>query len=98
MRIVDMRITPIAIADPPFRSSYGRHAPYALRTIVELVSEDGLIGASEAHGSAQATQDFLRARDVVVGRDAFDLARIRRDLEEPFMAANGAAHSAATGW
>ena len=36
MRISEIRLHPIAIADAPLRSSYGRHAPYALRTIVEL--------------------------------------------------------------
>jgi glucarate dehydratase len=98
MRIVDMRITPVAIADPPLRSSYGRHAPYALRTIVELVSEDGIVGAAEAHGSAQATADFLRARDVIVGQHAYDLARIRGNLEREFMRGEGAEHSTSTDW
>ena len=36
IKIAEMRITPIAIADPPIRSSYGLHQPYALRTIVSL--------------------------------------------------------------
>ena len=44
VKIVDLRVTPIAFADPPLRSSYGLHAPYALRTVVELVGEDGLVG------------------------------------------------------
>ena len=45
-----MNLHPIAVADPPLRSSYGPHAPFALRTIVELVSDDGLIGFSETYG------------------------------------------------
>ncbi len=44
MKIVDMRVTPIALVDPPLRSAFGLHAPYALRTIVELVTDDGLVG------------------------------------------------------
>ena len=36
MKITELVLHPIAIADPPLRSSYGRHAPFALRTIVEL--------------------------------------------------------------
>ena len=47
MKIVDLRLTPIAMADPPLLSSYGLHAPYALRTVVELVGEDGLTGAAD---------------------------------------------------
>jgi len=42
-----LTIHSIAIADPPLRSSYGRHAPYALRTILELKSDDGIIGLAE---------------------------------------------------
>jgi glucarate dehydratase len=76
VNIVDLRVTPIAFADPPLRSSYGLHAPYALRTVVELIGEDGLVGVSEAHGGEQTIADFARARDAVVGRDAYDLARL----------------------
>ena len=42
MLITALRIHPIAIADPPLRSSYGLHAPYALRTIIELESDEGI--------------------------------------------------------
>src|SRR6202022_1094828 len=98
-----MRVTPIAMADPPLRSSYGRHQPYALRTIVELVSEDGIVGAAEAHGSALAINDFLRARASVVGRSAYDLARIRTDLEQAFTPVSaavgaGSASKPSTAW
>src|SRR5690242_14116116 len=64
MRIKDFRIHSIAIADPPLRSSYGLHAPYALRTIIELESDDGVIGISETYGGeAQAVAlEALRAQ------------------------------------
>ncbi|MDQ3167288.1 MAG: glucarate dehydratase [Chloroflexota bacterium] len=81
MKIVDMRLTPIAMADPPLLSSYGLHAPYALRTVVELVSEDGLTGAAETHGGDGPLGDLDRARPHVVGRDAFDLARLWSAIE-----------------
>jgi glucarate dehydratase len=88
MKIVDLRVTPIAIADPPLRSAYGLHAPYALRTIVELVSEDGITGAAETHGGERILQDFARVRDRVICRDAFDLARLEGEVagsfEEPW--------------
>ncbi|HKG27651.1 MAG TPA: hypothetical protein VKB01_00830, partial [Thermomicrobiales bacterium] len=76
MKIVDLRVTPVAIADPPLRSSYGLHARYALRTVVELVGEDGVIGVGEAHGGEQSLGDFERARGAIVGRDVYDLARM----------------------
>ncbi len=50
MKIVDYRVTPIAFGDPPLRAAFGLHAPYALRTIVELTTDDGITGVSETHG------------------------------------------------
>jgi glucarate dehydratase len=82
MKIVDLRITPIAIADPPLLNCAGLHAPYALRTIIELVSEDGITGASETHGGERLLAQFERVRTAVIGRDAWDLARLSQAVEE----------------
>jgi glucarate dehydratase len=80
MKILDLRVTPIAIADPPLRSAYGLHARYALRTIVEVVSEDGITGAAETHGGERILQDFTRLRDRLIGRDAYNLARLETEI------------------
>jgi len=74
MRIVDLRVHSVAIADPPLRSSYGLHAPYALRTILELQSEDGVVGISETHGGDAIAQGFQQLRERVVGEDAYRIA------------------------
>jgi glucarate dehydratase len=84
MKIVDMRITPVAMADPPLFSSYGLHAPYALRSIVELVSEDGLTGMSETHGGERPLLQLERARPLVTGRSAYDLARLSTRMDALF--------------
>ncbi len=84
MKIAEMRVTPIAMADPPLLSSYGLHAPYALRTVVELVSEDGLTGAAETHGGEGPLNDLERARSLVVGREAADLGRLWLAVEQEF--------------
>src|SRR3712207_7142090 len=84
MKIVERRVPRVARADPPLFSSYGLHAPYALRTVVELVSEDGLAGAAETHGGERTLADLERVRGEVVGRDAFDLARLRQAVEGAF--------------
>lgn len=86
MKVVEMRVTPVAMADPPLFSSYGLHAPYALRTILELVSEDGVVGAAETHGGDRTLAQIERARPAVLGRDAYDLARLRGDVERLFTA------------
>jgi glucarate dehydratase len=71
MKIVDMRIHSVAIADPPLRSSYGLHAPYALRTILELESEDGIVGISETYGGQTPAQALRELRPQIVGADSY---------------------------
>ena len=73
MKVADLRVHSIAIADPPLRSSYGLHAPFALRTILELESEDGIIGISETHGGDANARMFASLRPRVVGQDAYRL-------------------------
>ena len=45
-KIKEFRITPIAVTDPPLLNSVGLHQPYALRTIIELITEDNISGIS----------------------------------------------------
>jgi glucarate dehydratase len=73
MLIADLRIHPIAIADPPLRSSYGLHAPYALRTIVELVSDDGVIGITETYGGDAQVSQLEMLRRQIIGADPYRL-------------------------
>lgn len=80
MVITELRTYPLAIADPPLRSSYGLHAPYALRTIIELRTTDGLRGISETYGGDQQLATFEALRPRVVGMDPFQLTALWRDL------------------
>ncbi|MGB6431278.1 MAG: hypothetical protein WBF06_11900, partial [Candidatus Acidiferrales bacterium] len=74
MKIVDLTVHSIAIADPPLRSSYGRHAPYALRTILELKSDDGTIGLAETHGGDAIAQAFRALGPQLRGADPYRVA------------------------
>jgi glucarate dehydratase len=76
MKIKDLRIHSIAIADPPLRSSYGLHAPYALRTIIEIESEDGIIGINETYGGESPAAALRAIREKVIGADAFRLTGV----------------------
>src|SRR3954452_18300410 len=71
MRIAELRVHSIAIADPPLRSSYGLHAPYALRTIVELESDHGVVGISETHGGDVIVEGFEKLRPRIEAADPY---------------------------
>src|SRR5215471_13393772 len=82
MRIAELRVHSIAIADPPLRSSYGLHAPYALRTILEFKSDDGITGISETHGGDAIAGGFEALRPRIVGADAYRLAGLLMPMIE----------------
>ncbi|MBI3958701.1 MAG: glucarate dehydratase [Chloroflexi bacterium] len=97
MRITDMHITPIAVGDPPLLNAAGLHAPYALRTIVELVADDGTYGLGEVPGSAATNAALEAAREVVIGQDPFQLNAIRREIDER-LGTGGAAARGEPAW
>ncbi len=80
MRISGLKLHSIAIADPPLRSSYGLHAPWALRTIVEIETDDGLKGVSETYGGDAPRAALEAVREQVIGRDPFQLAGLYREI------------------
>lgn len=80
MKIADFRIHSIAIADPPLRSSYGLHAPFALRTVLEIESDDGIVGISETHGGQANARVFEGLRPRIVGADPYRLCGILTPL------------------
>jgi glucarate dehydratase len=82
MHIVDMRVTPIALIDPPLRSAFGLHAPYALRTILELETDTGLVGLSETHGGEAVLRDLEAARPLILGRDPYALSGLEDALTQ----------------
>jgi glucarate dehydratase len=84
MRISSLKLHSIAIADPPLRSSYGRHAPWALRTIVQIGTDDGVTGISETYGGDGPREALEQMRDHLIGMDPFRLAELYRDAQTEF--------------
>jgi len=72
-KIREMIITPIAIVDPPLLNAAGLHAPYALRTIIELVTDDGISGISEIPGNSDIDAALASVQDIIIGQDPFEL-------------------------
>lgn len=82
MKITGMHITPIALGDPPLLNAAGLHAPYCLRTVVELVTDNGLTGLAEVPGSGAVDAALAAVRDVVIGADPRNWHALRAKLAE----------------
>ena len=82
--IRELRITPIATVDPPLLNSVGIHSPYALRTIIELVTHDNVSGISEIPGNVDINSLLEQAQEVVIGADPFQLNKLRNDIFQRF--------------
>ncbi len=82
--IKDVFITPIAIVDPPLLNAAGIHAPFALRTIVEIITDDNISGVSEIPGNADTDSALAIAGKLIIGKDVFQLNQIRQILEKNF--------------
>jgi glucarate dehydratase len=76
--IASVTITPIAIADPPLLNSVGVHQPYALRAIVQVRTDDGLEGLSEAYGDDSALANLGAAAVALTGCDVWDFNGMTR--------------------
>ena len=75
-----MHITPIALGDPPLLNAAGLHAPYCLRTVVELKTDTGLTGLAEVPGSVAVDQALAAVRDTVIGSDPLNWHALRAKL------------------
>jgi glucarate dehydratase len=81
VRIDELRITPIAVSDPPLLNAAGLHAPYALRVIVELVTDDRLSGLGEMPGGEEVAGALREIAPLALGRDPFALNALYLALE-----------------
>lgn len=83
-KIKEFHITPIAVVDPPLLNAAGLHAPYALRTVVELVTEDNISGVSEIPGNIDIDKALERSKPLIIGQDPFQINKIRDILSAEF--------------
>ena len=77
MKIKNVRVTPIAFRDAPLLNASGIHEPYALRSIIEVESDNGFIGLGESYGDAPVLSVLQAMQDSLVGLDPFDLNGLR---------------------
>ncbi|WUJ71470.1 glucarate dehydratase family protein [Kribbella soli] len=77
-RVARIELTPVAFADPPLLNVSGVHEPFALRTIVQMWTDDGLVGLGETYASDDHLARLQAVADVLPGLDVFDLNGLRR--------------------
>ena len=77
-RITGVCVTPIAFRDPPLLNVAGVHEPWALRSIIEVVTGDGHVGLGESYGDLQTLANLQRIAPQLVGLDRFDLNALTR--------------------
>jgi glucarate dehydratase len=88
LTITEVKVTPVALPDPPLLAASGCHGPYCLRNIVEVVTDAGIVGVGETHGGQRVTEALLKSREVVLGQNAFAYRRFSKSLESLSEAAN----------
>ena len=77
MKIKRVRVTPIAFRDAPLLNASGIHEPYALRSIIEVESDNGYVGLGESYGDAPVLAVLTAMEETLIGLDAFDLNGLR---------------------
>ncbi|WP_022883767.1 enolase C-terminal domain-like protein [Glaciibacter superstes] len=76
--VSQVRVTPIAVPDPPLLNTWGVHEPWALRIIVEVFTDDGVVGLGEAQGGEAAAQLLNRAASAILGADIRDASTLEQ--------------------
>lgn len=99
MKITDIRATTVAVPlEAPIRHANGGHWGRFVRTIVEVDTDEGLVGLGELRGHGRTTEEALVGlKHYLVGHDPFDLEAMRFKLLNPTAALYGnrtALHSA----
>ncbi len=95
MKIVDMRVRCVAIPlTCMLRHNTGVHPGYFLRTILELVTDEGLVGLGEVGGGDQRAA-LMKLKPRIIGLDPFHLETIKlRTLRAIYYLSNARLYAA----
>jgi glucarate dehydratase len=77
VKIKRVTVTPIAFKDPPLLNASGIHEPYALRSIIEIESDNGHVGLGESYGDAPVLAVLKKLESELVGLNPFRLNDLR---------------------
>ena len=85
MKIIDLRVTPVTVPlEAPLRHANGCHWGRFVRTVVEVETDDGIIGLGEMGGGGEsAVSAFNALKPYVVGHDPARLEEMRFRIANP---------------
>jgi len=85
MKIKDVRATAVSVPlEAPLRHAHGCHWGRFVRTIVEVETDDGLVGLGEMGGGGESSEEtFRRLKPYLVGRDPARLEELRFLISNP---------------
>ena len=85
MKIVDIRPTTVSVPlEAPLRHANGCHWGRFVRTVVEVETDDGLIGLGEMGGGGESAEAAVRAmKQYLVGHDPTQLEQMRFLIANP---------------
>ena len=80
MKIIDIRATPVTVpAEAPWRWSMGIETG-TTRTIIELITDEGIVGVGETYGGAGTVHALDVARPIVIGLDPLETGLLQHRL------------------
>lgn len=85
MKIVDVRATTVTVPlEAPLQHASGAHWGRFVRTIVEVETDDGLIGLGEMGGGGESAElAFAGLKPYLIGHNPFDLEALRFKISNP---------------
>ena len=85
MTIADIKVTTVAVPlEAPLRHSAGAHWGRFIRTIVEVIGDDGLSGWGEMGGGGESAENaVLSLKPYLVGHDPLNLEQLRWKIMNP---------------
>src|SRR5258707_425434 len=85
MRISDIKATTVTVPlEAPLRHAAGTHAGRFVRTIVQLYTDDGLVGLGEMGGGGESAEAAITGmKSYLLGHDPFQLEALRWKIMNP---------------
>jgi len=85
MRISDIKATTVTVPlEAPLRHSNGAHWGRFVRTIVEVITDEGLVGVGEMGGCGESAENAIEAlKTYLVGHDPLQLEQLRWKIMNP---------------